>query len=130
MKHDYTNDIDAAVVYIKFGHGKKNTLSQKEDEVVLRLLDKKKSRNKMLSIHIGRQGGKFSIHESTRTSGFFYENERDQEMESVKKPDIMDQMETDYVGFWIMYRHRSVIPINILFCANAQATQLCNDLGA
>ena len=72
MKHDYTNDIDAAVVYIKFGHGKKKPLGQKEDEVVIRLLDKNKSRYKMLSIRIGRQGGKFSIHDSTKTSSFFF----------------------------------------------------------
>ena len=120
MKHDYTNDIDAAVVFIKFGHGKRNTLGAKEDEVVLRLLDKNRSRHKMLSIRIGRQGGKFSIHESTRSSSFFFENERDQEMESINNPDIMDQMETDYVGFWIMYRRRSVRTINIWYCDNPQ----------
>ena len=109
MQHDYKNDIDAAVVYIKFGHGKITGNDQDNDEVVLRLLDNFKNRKKMLTIRISRYAGTISIQESTVTSSFLVlESNREFSMDSVNKPDIMKEMEKDYVGFWIMYRRRNV----------------------
>ena len=124
MKHDHTNNFDATVVFVKFGHevnmqpnrdggtgvSKTNQIKRnaENDVVVIRLLNEYRSRNKMLSIRITRKSGKISIHESTITSSFFFSNERDAEMESVTRNDLMSQMEEEYVGFWIMYRKRSV----------------------
>ena len=107
MQHDDKNGIDAAVVFIKFGHKQSN--SRKGDEVVLRLLDEDKSRKKMLTLRISRKWGTISIEESTVTSSFFFENNRDKSMSSTDRPDVLRDMESHYVGFWIMYRYRKVI---------------------
>ena len=124
MQHDHRNDMDAAVVFVKFGHGKRDDANKKSDEVVLRLLNESKDRKKMLTLRISRQTGTISIQESTITTTFFFESNRDQNMDSINKPDIMKEMETDYVGFWIMYRQGNVrklsskfVSIGILFDA-------------
>ena len=108
MQHDHNNDFDAAVVFVKFGHAKRNSNNRKSEEVVLRLLNESKDRKKMLTLRISKQTGTITIQESTITSTFFFENNREQNMDSINKPDIMKEMETDYVGFWIMYRRRNV----------------------
>ena len=106
MQHDSRNDIDAAVVFVKFGNRKRK--GGNRDEIVLRLLDEKKNRKKMLTLRISRQNGRISIQDSTVTSSFFFEDNRNQNMVSTDRIDIMNEMESDYVGFWIMYRYRKV----------------------
>ena len=105
IKHDDRNDLDAAVVFIKFGS---SSMGHDRDEVVLRLLNPNKSRRKMLTLRFRRSNGQISIQESTVTSSFFFENNRDRTEASSDRNDIMKAMESDYVGFWIMYRFRNV----------------------
>ena len=107
MQHDDRNEVDAAVVFIKFGSSSTRS-SHDHDEVVLRLLNPNKSRRKMLTLRFRRRNGQISIQESTVTSSFFFENNRDRTEASSDRTDIMKTMESDYVGFWIMYRYRNV----------------------
>ena len=74
----------------------------------MRLLNPNKSRRKMLTLRFRRRNGQISIQDSTVTSSFFFENNRDRTEASSDRIDIMKSMESDYVGFWIMYRYRNV----------------------
>ena len=107
MQHDERNDVDVAVVFIKFGSSTSGS-NPDHDEVVLRLLNPNKSRRKMLTLRFRRRNGQISIQDSTVTSSFFFENNRDRTEASSDRIDIMKSMESDYVGFWIMYRYRNV----------------------
>ena len=107
IRHDDRNDLDAAVVFIKFGSSSMGSRPDR-DEVLLRLLNPNKSRRKMLTLRFRRSNGQISIQESTVTSSFFFENNRDRTEASSDRSDIMKVMESDYVGFWIMYRYRNV----------------------
>ena len=106
-QHDERNDVDVAVVFIKFGSSISGS-NPDHDEVVLRLLNPNKSRRKMLTLRFRRRNGQISIQDSTVTSSFFFENNRDRTEASSDRIDIMKSMESDYVGFWIMYRYRNV----------------------
>ena len=106
MKRDEKNELDAAVVFIKFGHEKRK--SRNNDQVFIRLLDENKSRRKMLTLRISRSSGRISLIESTVRSSFFFENNSEKKMASTDRLDIMKEMEQDYVGFWIMYRYKKV----------------------
>ena len=106
MQHDDRMDADVAVVFVKFGSSTGS--NSHNDEAVLRLLNPNKSRRKMLTLRFTRKNGKISIQESTVSSSFFFENNRDKTEASSDRLDITKSMESDYVGFWIMYRYRKV----------------------
>ena len=99
VEFDTRQKIYYAVVYIHM-----NDMGLHEDEAVLRLLDENRNNRKMLTIKFS-QNGKISIGDATRTSSFFFENERDIERASVQESDIMTKMSEDYVGFWIRYNY-------------------------
>jgi len=100
---DSRHNVYYSVVFLHVADKGRNSGS---DVAVLRLLDKYRSRGKMLTIKFSPSEGKVSIGEATRTSSFFFENERDVVKKSVQlSSKVKKDMLSDYVGFWIRYKY-------------------------
>ncbi len=92
--------MDVATVYVNLGNFGSNS-----DVAIVRLLDEDKSPRKMYTVKWHRNRGKISISESTRSRGFFFENEYENERATVDDLDTVARMQTGFVGFWIQYKY-------------------------
>ena len=81
--------------------------STDDDTAVIRLLDDKKSRDKMYSIKISKKGGEIALYDSRVTRPFFFENNSERKVDSVTDTHTMRLMQEQFVGFWIIYRYES-----------------------
>ena len=95
------DQIDVAVVYVKFDINHEGRSTFVNDVAQIRLLGHNKSPSKMYTVKFYRSTGKMSIAVSARTRSFFFTNERDQDKVSKERTDIINQMQLTHVGFWI-----------------------------
>jgi len=102
LVRDDARDADVGVFFISLGS---ESLNSNDDVAVLRLLDERKDRRKMYSIKLDRRKGKIGIYESKITRNFFFSDETDKEVASFTDYQTKTQMESGYVGFWMMYKY-------------------------
>lgn len=83
--------------------------STDDDTAVIRLLDSDRSRNKMYTIKISKEGGKMSLYHSQITSGFFLlgNSQSEREVDTATDPRTTRMMQEDFVGFWVKYKYES-----------------------
>ena len=83
--------------------------STDDDTAVIRLLDGDRSRNKMYTIKISKEGGRMSLYHSQITSGFFLlgNSQTEREVDTATDPRTTRMMQEDFVGFWVKYKYES-----------------------
>ncbi|CAB4060664.1 unnamed protein product [Lepeophtheirus salmonis] len=108
--YDHDEEAYIASVQIKFqvdpfSPNSKN-LKGYSDVAVIKLLNKYKSGDKMLSVSFDRSDGRITIDDTLRSRGFFFENDYTREKTGVEDIKTLQLMEKEFVGFWIMYSYK------------------------